>query len=194
MRRAKMLGVMIASAGLALSACSDADGDTTGGDTAGEARDMIGSTLAEAIADTDRLSIMADAMTRTGLVGVLEGEASYTVLAPTDAAFEEASEQLAQAMGSEADGAIAAAVLREHIVPGALDPASIREAIKNSGGEATIANFGAGTITFSLDGDTIVARSGEGPEASATSDVIITTNGVLIPVDAVLINADSIPG
>jgi len=165
-----------------LAACSD-----NGSDASNTSADPL---LSEAIGSTNDLSKFAEALKKTGLIGIFDGPASYTILAPDDGAFaklEEADEPL-----MEADqAAVLAAIVREHILPGAVTPNDIKAAVEASSSKsAIITTMGSDGITFTLEGGRIVATSGDGRRALLSASPIRAANGVVIPVDAVLRETD----
>lgn len=145
-------------------------------------------TLAAALANAGQMAKLRDAMTQGELAGLLEGPASYTVLAPTDAAFD--------AMGADGSALFTAdqkpvlvALLREHMVPGHLTPETIAKAIADKGGPVTMTTLGQGQVTFSQDGDNLTVTAPSGAKAVITGTSIAANNGVVIPLDTVLLPA-----
>lgn len=151
--------------------------------------DQSGDPLSEVIAEAEGMSALAGAFETTGLNGVLEGEASYTVLAPGDAAFGNLE---GTGISSEESGALVAAVLREHMMPGALTVDAIRDALNANGGEVSMPSYGSGKLTFTLDGDAIKVRSESGATGTLTGSTLVASNGVVLPVDAVLTDAEAL--
>src|SRR5690606_696791 len=100
-------------AALVLVACNPAD--DAGSSTA--APDASSATLAASLKAGGELGGVERLVTAAGLESVLEGVGPYTVFAPTDAAFGAAGPG---DLASEENRAPAAALLRAHIVPGAL--------------------------------------------------------------------------
>lgn len=179
---------LAAALALSLASCgNDAGEATAAGAEPGD------ETLAEVLADAGTLSTAAGAFEETGLVGVLEGEASYTVLAPSDAAFEALGADARDALQGEEQGALMAAILREHMLPGALTPEAIREALNANDGTVEVASFGAGTLSFRSDGNDIVVSNEAGQSARLTGEAVAGSNGVVIPIDAVLVDPAALP-
>lgn len=190
MKIAQFKAGLIAGIALSLSACgSDSDIETAPG-----VSDRSGDALAEVVTDEGGVSVIGDALEKTGLTGVIEGEANYTILAPTDAAFELLGEEATAMLADEERGAIVAAILREHMVPGALTPDAIRTAISDNGGEVTMTTFGSGDLTWTVDGEDIVVTNAGGQTARLGGDAIVAKNGVLIPIDAVLVDPRALAG
>ncbi len=164
------------------TACSDADNSAKENGT----RDDGTQTLASALAADDDLHSLQAAVERSDLSGVFDGPASYTVLAPDDAAFE--------ALGDEGETLLEAdqrpilvAILRDHLLPGHLTPETIGEAIERKGGPVTMTTLGQTEVSFSRSGDDIMVSSGDGTTAQFAGAAIATNNGVIIPIDTVLL-------
>ncbi|MEE4339697.1 fasciclin domain-containing protein [Erythrobacter sp.] len=188
--RTGVTGLLTALA-LTLAACDEEAGDIAASETPvmKEAE-----TLAEAIAGENSLSKARDAFERTGLAGILEGPASYTVLVPTDEAFGALGSAGNDVFENEENGAIAAAVLRSHIIPGALDPDSIGQALPDADGEATMTNFAGEVLVLSRKDDRLVVATDGGREATLAGTAIRAGNGVVIPIDTVLVDPSQLPG
>jgi hypothetical protein len=91
------------------------------------------------------------------------------------------------------NGAIAAAILRSHMIPGALGLESIEEAISGETAEAVMTNFGGEVITFRREGETLFVANGSGQKADIAGPAIRAGRGVLIPIEMVLAGPSQIP-
>lgn len=182
MKKSLRFRVTLAAMVLTLAACgSDVETDVAKG-----VEDRSGDTLAQAAGDDDSISMFAGLLETTGISGALGGEANYTLLAPTDSAIELLGEDTVKAINDKSEGAIAAAIIRDHMVPGALTPDAIRSAIKANGGEITMRTFGTGNLTFAQDGEMITVTNGNGASANLTGASTIASNGTVLAIDAVL--------
>jgi uncharacterized surface protein with fasciclin (FAS1) repeats len=180
--RSRLATLAVASM-LALAACSQSSDspDKQGSPAASPS----GKTLAEAISDTDDLSTVSGALRDTGLAQVFDGAGSYTMLAPTDAAFAKLGD--AGKSLNEADNkAEMVAILRDHIVPGYLTPDDIKAAIDAQHGSAKVATMGDHELTFTRSGDNLEVTGDDGSKAQIAGDAVKAGNGVAIPVDGVL--------
>ncbi len=143
-------------------------------------------TLATALGSASDLNTLRDALGDSELGAVLDGPASFTVLAPRDAAFEALGED-GEALMRQDQRPVLVAVLRNHLLPGHLTPESIGEAIAATGGPVTMTTLGEGSVTFSKSGDQLVVQT---PGGSSSAHIVGTStatgNGVVIPVDTVL--------
>lgn len=149
-----------------------------------------GQTLNQAIAGQRELRTTAEALKVAQLNEVFDGAGSYTVLAPTDAAFEALGAKGEQLLSIE-ERPLLVGLLREHVLPGHVTPAAIAAAIRAGDGSAVMTTLGGGAITFKLDGETIVATHNNGAVARFAGAAIESGNGVAVPIDAVLLATDA---
>lgn len=173
----------LAATALALAGCDDGEGgsaDMALDSTANE-------TLTASLNEAEDLTTVAELISDANLAAVFDGASAYTVLAPTDAAFAELGEGIGQ-LSPDGDTAPLVALLRSHIVTGHLRPGDLRAALKGaSDGEVEMASVGSDPVTFTLDGDAIVARGPDGAQARLLVDQAVeANNGVLIPIDGLL--------
>lgn len=166
------------------AACSK--GEET--DTAAATMDDGTQTLAAALGSNDDLDMLRKAIDQSELGGVFEGPASYTILAPNDAAFEALGED-GSALFEDAQRPMLVAILRDHLLPGHLTPEAIAESIDRNGGPVTMTSLGESEVTFAKSGDTITVSAGDGAPAKISGTAIAANNGVVIPLDTVLLPA-----
>lgn len=143
-------------------------------------------TLAAALGADDELGTLRDAMEESELSGVLDGPASYTVLAPNNAAFEALGED-GTALLQDEQRPVLVAILRDHLLPGHLTPEAIGEAIDKKGGPVTMATLGQTEVTFSKSGENVSVAVEDGGNATFSGTAIAANNGVVIPIDTVLL-------
>ena len=166
---------------LSLAACG---GEAEKAD--GTAAAPSSTTLAAAIGDAGDLDTLEGVVKNAGLSDVLDGKGPYTVFAPANAALGAAGTDLSGASMK----AQSAALLRAHIVPGALTRADILAAIERNGGKSLqMLNMADGLLTFSKDGEAVVVTAADGATARLTGAESVVSNGVVQPVDGVLVKA-----
>jgi uncharacterized surface protein with fasciclin (FAS1) repeats len=180
----RALGALAAVALVSLSACSK---DEPAEQASAEPTDE---TLTAAISDADDLSVVATALDDSGLAEVFDGAGSYTIFAPSDAAFDALGET-GQALREPGQRAAMAAVLRDHIVPGYLTPTDIEAAIEAQGGSVKVETMGDHALTFSRADSGIRVTSEDGSNAMLTGDALKARNGVAIALDGVLKKVDA---
>ena len=175
-----MLKWAVASAAvLALAACNNTDTAETGG------LEPSGRTLAQSLGEYDQLGAVVD---NAGLEQVLEGVGPYTLFAPVDDAF--ASARLDDTLNDEATSAQGAALVREHLVPGVVTRADILAATEASeDGSVEMRTLGEGTLTFRQQDGVIRVQDGD-REARLTGEEDLASNGVVQPIDALLLAPD----
>ncbi|HEY0103653.1 MAG TPA: fasciclin domain-containing protein [Brevundimonas sp.] len=171
-----------AAAVLGLAACGG--GDDEKATAPGEAAAPSNRTLAASVADSGELGALERVLANAGLNTVLEGTGPYTVFAPNDAAFTAAG---GADLGTEAMKAQAAALLRAHIVPGALTRADIEAAMARGGsGTVEMRTMANTLLTFSREGEAIVVAGEGGARGRLAGQETVASNGVVQPVDGVL--------
>lgn len=165
-----------------VTACGDEEAPATKIGTTDEGTQ----TLAAALGSHDDLGTLRKAIDQSELGGVFDGPASYTILAPDDAAFAALGDD-GTALLEDEERPILVAILRDHLLPGHLTPEVIGESIERNGGPVTMTSLGDSKITFAKSGDDITASTEDGTTARIAGNAIAANNGVVIPVDAVLL-------
>lgn len=181
MMKTKLFCALATTSLLALGACNNAEMADT------DTEEISSSTLATLIGDAENLNMVSDVLGETGLQGLFDGNATYTVLAPTDEVFEAVEVPL----DGEDLRAARVAVIREHIVPGFLTQSDIESAISNSdNGSVEIQTMAGHPLTFELDGNAIRVTGENGASAHMLSGEYRGSNGVAIPIDGLLKSFD----
>jgi uncharacterized surface protein with fasciclin (FAS1) repeats len=176
-------GALASLAVLTLAACGGGDDGGKAGTADAKPSDA---TLAATLNGDGDLDTLESVVTNSGLASVLEGVGPYTVLAPSDAAFEAGGG--AAGFTGETQKAEAAALLRAHIVPGALTRKDIAAAIERAGQDGVeMRTMADGLLTFSKDGEAIVVTTPDGARARLTGDEELARNGVIQPLDGLLV-------
>jgi len=170
-----------------LAACGG-DNDKAGGDTAEQAQPSS-RTLAATLQAESGFGTLGRAATNAGLTNVLEGVGPYTLFAPADSAFS--VDGAPADVTDESRRAECAALLRAHIVPGSLTRRDILAAIeRDADGSVQMRTMADTLLTFSRDGEAIVVASDSGARSRLTGDERLASNGVLQPVEGLLVRAE----
>lgn len=178
MRRTAMHWVLAPLAALALVACDDGRDEVVTADSV--APRPSGKTLAQALHDDRDLSTLDGVVATSKFDDVLSGVGPYTVLAPVNAAF------LAEAVPT--DAASAAAMLSAHMLPGLVTRADIVRALsQDPDGKVEMRTLDDRIVVFSRIGDVITATAADGTLARLTGAETVTNNGVVEPIDVVLV-------
>ena len=167
-----------------LAACGDkAEGDKAGA-TAGA--ENASGTLASAVSGAAGMTTVAAALKSSGLATVFDGNAPYTLLAPDDDAFGALGDAGA-ALKTPENSAAMAEVLRGHILPGFVTRADLDSALDSAKGKPVKMKTMAGEeVTFTRAGDTVNVTAADGSTAKLDGEAIAASNGVALPIDAVL--------
>ena len=120
-----------------------------------------------------KFKTLTSLLKQAGLAGTLQGKGSYTVFAPTDAAFAKVPKATLQALGQ--DKAKLRSVLLYHVVKGKLTAAKVvkRRSVKTLNGQR---------VRIRVRGETV--RVGG---ARVTTADVRASNGVIHVIDKVLI-------
>ena len=129
----------------------------------------------------------ADAVKSAGLDRTLEGPGPYTVLVPTDAAFNKLPAGALDALMKAEGRAELTRLLTAHILPGTILAADIAKAIEQGGGKATLPTMGGAMLTATRDGETIILTDAGGAKAKVSHADGKRSNGVIHHIDAVLL-------
>lgn len=140
-------------------------------------------TIAKGLGDATKFEAAAKA---TGLDGTLAGPGPYTVLVPTNAAFDKLPAGALDALMKPEARQELTGVLTFHILPGAMLATDIDKAIEAGKGKALLATMAGGTLTATKEGGAIVLTDGAGTKAKLTGGDEKRSNGVIHRIDAVL--------
>jgi uncharacterized surface protein with fasciclin (FAS1) repeats len=178
------LTLLAAASTLAVTACGPAT-DKVSAPKSEAAREAAGDkTIAGSFGGDD--SKFADAAKATGLDATLAGPGPYTVLIPSNAAFDKLPAGKLDMLMKPDSRAKLTKLLTAHILPGEILAADIAKAIDNGKGKARLATFGGGTLTATRDGDHIILTDAAGGKAVITSSDQKMSNGVVHHLDGVL--------
>ena len=176
--------ILTGVAAAALASCGPSTGNSAAPQSA-TARDAAGDkTIADALGTDD--SKFAGAAKATGLDATLAGPGPYTVLVPTNAAFDKLPAGTLDTLMKPQSRARLTRLLTAHILPGAILAEDIAKAVDNGKGKATLATFGGDTLTATRDGATIILTDHAGARAVLGASDDKRSNGVVHHVDTVL--------
>lgn len=181
----KSLPLCVGAAALALTACNVSSSDNAAApQQTGEAKEAAGDkTIAASLDQNGKFFQAAKAV---GLDATLAGPGPYTVLVPSDAAFEAAGGDALKDPADPENRAEITRILTYHILPGVILADDISKAIDNSDGKALLATMGGETLTASKDGGKIVLTGGDGSKATVTQADVKASNGVVHMTDSLL--------
>jgi uncharacterized surface protein with fasciclin (FAS1) repeats len=131
-------------------------------------------------------SKFAAAVKAAGLDATLAGPGPYTVLVPSDAAFDKLPAGALDTLMKPEGRKQLTDVLTYHILPGTMLAADIAKAIDAGKGKALVATMGGDTLTATRDGQAIVLSDSAGTKARVTAADGQRSNGVVHEIDSVL--------
>jgi uncharacterized surface protein with fasciclin (FAS1) repeats len=181
--RTHLILLALGTTALGLGACSEQAGDEAAAPTENAQKAAGGDTLATGLGDAKKFS---DAAKAAGLDATLAGPGPYTVLVPTDAAFDKMPAGALDTLMKPEARADLTGVLTYHILPGAILVADIGKAIEAGDGKTTLPTMGGGTLTAIKEGDAIVLSDGAGAKARLIGNDEKRSNGVIHRIDSVL--------
>ena len=146
-------------------------------------------TLAASLSSAPGYAILGRALEDTGLSAVFDGNASYTLIAPSDDAFGKLGDA-GKVLQEPEQRAALASILRGHVIPGYMAPDDIDRAIAAAGGKPVkMPTMGRGPVTFSRSGEDLVITDESGATSRVNGRAVLAGNGVAIPVDTVLVDS-----
>ena len=179
----RSIAVAAALALAPLAACSDSSKQSETG--ASQTPKSDSDTLAEALSKQSDLSNLSKALRDTGLSQVFDNSGSYTIFAPTNAAFGKLGDA-GKALMQQDRRPVLTAILRDHIVPGYLTPEDIGTAIDAQGGRAKVQTMGDHKLSFTREGKGYQVTAEDGSTATIAGEAVTASDGVAIPVDGFL--------
>lgn len=127
------------------------------------------------------------AVKAAGLVETLQGDGPFTVLAPTNDAFENLPEGTVEALLKPENKKKLTNILTYHVIPGNMTYSNIADAIEEGDGKATVETVSGGSLTFMMNGMyNIVVEDEKGNWANITTYDVEQSNGVIHVLDTVL--------
>ena len=182
--------VLLAAACCSLAALPACSSEADEPADASSTQDKNTRTLAASLGELPDMAALNGAISSAELSSVFDGPGSYTLLAPNDSAFDALGNR-GKVLVQEDQRPVLVGLLREHILPGHLTPENIAKAMEDKGGDVTMTTLGGNDVTFFMDGDTVTVSNGNGSSARFASTATAATNGVIIPIDAVLVPKDA---
>lgn len=130
---------------------------------------------------------LAAAIGQAGLGGNLSAQGSFTLFAPTDAAFQRLPNGTMKSLMAPANRALLAHVVNYHVVPGVKTRAQIASDAAAGGGVATYRTQQGGFIRVSVRDDTMTVTDIHGNRSNVSRADAAQANGVVHVLDGVLL-------
>ncbi len=180
---------------LALSACASEAPTETTEVVADESAPAVGSVASEAEGSMNivglaqgnpDVSTLVSAVTAAGLGETLSGAGPFTVIAPTNAAFDKVDKATLEGLMKPESKDALGGILKYHVIAGNFKSGDIAKMITDGNGTATIKTVNGGSLKAMMDGDKIVLTDAKGGKATVTAPDMVASNGVVHVVDTVL--------
>lgn len=123
------------------------------------------------------LMTFVETVRAANLESALEASGPLTVFAPNDQAFEFAR------LGADAN---IPAILKGHIVKGAMDAAALKAAVAENGAPVKMMSLAGTELTVYVMGDSVKVAGPSGTLATVTQADMIQSNGVMHQISGVL--------
>ncbi|MDB4224182.1 fasciclin domain-containing protein [Granulosicoccus sp.] len=134
----------------------------------------------------DHTTLVA-AVTAAELVELLQGEGPFTVLAPTNAAFDALPEGTVDNLLKPENIETLQAVLSCHVVAANAMAADVIKMIADDGGEHTVGTAGGCMLVAKYNDDKVTFTDENGNVATVTIADVAQKNGVIHVIDTVLL-------
>ena len=139
-----------------------------------------------AVNSKDHTTLVA-AVKAAELVETLQSAGSFTVFAPTNAAFAKLPAGTVETLVKPENKATLQGILTYHVLSGKYNASDIVKAIKKGNGKATFRTVSGGTLTAMLKGDHVVLTDENGGMAMVTIADVNQSNGVIHVIDSVVL-------
>lgn len=138
-----------------------------------------------AIHSKDHTTLVA-AVKAAGLVETLSSKGPFTVLAPTNEAFNMLPAGTVDNLVKPENKKLLTSILTYHVLPGKFTSANVLVAIKANGGKAAMKTVQGENLTFWLKGKDIYVKDAKGNDAKVTIADVEQSNGTIHVIDHVL--------
>jgi uncharacterized surface protein with fasciclin (FAS1) repeats len=127
------------------------------------------------------------AVKAAGLVETLSGPGPFTVLAPTNAAFNALPAGTVETLLKPENKATLTKILTCHVIAGNVMAAAIQSMVKADGGSHMATTVGGCKVTFSSAGGKVFVTDEKGNKAQVTIANVKQSNGVIHVINKVLL-------
>ncbi|MER0237593.1 fasciclin domain-containing protein [Fulvimarina sp. MAC8] len=146
--------------------------------------------IGENATEAANLTTLVAAMKAADLVETLSGAGPFTVLAPSNEAFEKLPDGTVDELLKPENKERLTNILVYHVIPEEATSEALTKLIEEDGGEHPVTTLEGQELTLSKDGDTIVATDPQGNAARVTQADVMQSNGVVHVIDTVLMPAE----
>ncbi|MDT0295381.1 fasciclin domain-containing protein [Mesonia ostreae] len=157
------------------------------GDMNSDTSDSSDMNLAQVTMNSDKHTTLVSAVQGAGMVAKLESEGPYTILAPTNEAFNKLPKGTVEGLMKPDNKQKLEDVLSYHIIPGAIDSTKMMDLINSSENKKyTVVTANDGKIDVTVEDGKVVLTDAKGNKAHVTTADMKGSNGYVHSIDAVL--------
>jgi len=153
----------------------------------GGAEMVADKTIVENASESADHTTLVAAVQAAGLVDTLQGDGPFTVLAPTNAAFDALPEGTVENLLKAENVESLKTILTCHVVAASAMAADVIKMVSDGGGSAEVGTAGGCTLTAKYDNDKVTFTDENGNEATVTIADVPQKNGVIHVIDTVLL-------
>ncbi|HEV7346551.1 MAG TPA: fasciclin domain-containing protein [Devosia sp.] len=146
--------------------------------------------IENAVNSADHTTLVA-AVQAADLVETLSGEGPFTVLAPTNAAFEALPAGTVDTLLMPENKETLSTILACHVIPARALSTDIVSMVEADGGEHVVDTVGGCELTLQVTDGMVTVTDENGTVANVTTADVIQSNGVIHVIDAVLTPASA---
>ncbi len=139
-----------------------------------------------AVHSKDHTTLVA-AVKAAGLVDTLEGPGPFTVLAPTNEAFNKLPPGTVKTLLEPANKDKLTAVLTYHVIPGKMTAKDIADKVDSMGGHYSVTTVQGAQLSFSRMGKGLAVTDAKGQTAMISIPDVMQSNGVIHVINTVLL-------
>jgi uncharacterized surface protein with fasciclin (FAS1) repeats len=141
--------------------------------------------IENAVNSADHTTLVA-AVKAAGLVETLSGPGPFTVLAPTNAAFDALPAGTVDNLLKPENKDTLSTILACHVIPAKALSTDIAAMVKTDGGEHVVDTVGGCKLTLKAADGKVTVTDENGTTANVTIADVLQSNGVIHVIDAVL--------
>jgi uncharacterized surface protein with fasciclin (FAS1) repeats len=141
--------------------------------------------IENAVNSKDHKTLVA-AVKAAGLIETLQGAGPFTVLAPTDAAFNKLPKGTVENLVKPENKVMLTKILTYHVLAGKYNAKEIWAAVKAGNGKSMMKTVEGEELTFWTKGKDLYVRDSKGNDAKITIADVNQSNGVIHVIDTVL--------
>lgn len=146
-------------------------------------------TIAQNASGAESLSTLVAAVKAAELVDTLNSEGPFTVFAPTNDAFAALPAGTVEMLLKPENKEKLQKILGYHVLPGKATAEIVMDLTKKGGGHAKVATVQGEELMLKVDGDKVIVTDAKGNSATVVQADIMSSNGVVHVIDAVLMPA-----